>query len=132
MVRQNGCNQRLATLDDPHRPILSRVRCIAWLCLSFGLILDRPNHKWNLLASLLHHNLVGFSLNLNFSVAALKDVLALLCKLSFFEIAENISQVNRRLAVLGAVYRPNNELRISRRGCDCRSGSDHRLHFLGS
>jgi hypothetical protein len=27
----NACNQRLATLDLPHRPILSRVRCIAWL-----------------------------------------------------------------------------------------------------
>jgi hypothetical protein len=28
---QNGCDQRLATLSKPRRPILSRVRCIAWL-----------------------------------------------------------------------------------------------------
>jgi len=28
---QNVCNQRLATLDFPSAPILSRVRCIAWL-----------------------------------------------------------------------------------------------------
>jgi hypothetical protein len=27
---ENGSNQRLATLREPHRPILSRVRCIAW------------------------------------------------------------------------------------------------------
>ena len=28
--RSNGSNQRLATLREPYRPILSRVRCIAW------------------------------------------------------------------------------------------------------
>ena len=28
----NDCNQRLATLLKPHRPMLSRVRCIAWFC----------------------------------------------------------------------------------------------------
>ena len=33
--RPNGSNQRLATLDDPYRPILSRVRCIAWFAISF-------------------------------------------------------------------------------------------------
>jgi hypothetical protein len=26
----NGCDQRLAILGEPCRPILSRVRCIAW------------------------------------------------------------------------------------------------------
>ena len=26
----NASNQRLATLGEPHRPTLSRVRCIAW------------------------------------------------------------------------------------------------------
>ena len=31
---QNGSNQRLATLREPHGPILSRVRCIALLALS--------------------------------------------------------------------------------------------------
>jgi hypothetical protein len=31
--RQNGCNQRLATLREAHRGILSRVRCIALFCL---------------------------------------------------------------------------------------------------
>ena len=30
---RNGCNQRLATLREPHQPILSRVRCIAWFSL---------------------------------------------------------------------------------------------------
>jgi hypothetical protein len=29
-VTSNGCNQRLAALGEPHRGILSRVRCIAW------------------------------------------------------------------------------------------------------
>jgi hypothetical protein len=27
---QNGSDQRLATLHEPHRPTPSRVRCIAW------------------------------------------------------------------------------------------------------
>ena len=31
MVRQNVGNQRLATLDMPHRRTLSRVRCLALL-----------------------------------------------------------------------------------------------------
>jgi len=29
VLASNGCNQRLATLDEPHHRILSRVRCIA-------------------------------------------------------------------------------------------------------
>jgi hypothetical protein len=29
----NGCDQRLATLREPHRRSLSRVRCIAWFDL---------------------------------------------------------------------------------------------------
>ena len=29
-VTHNARNQRLATFREPHRPILSRVRCIAW------------------------------------------------------------------------------------------------------
>ena len=36
---QNGCNQRLATIGEPHHPILSRVRCIALLD---GIIGRRP------------------------------------------------------------------------------------------
>jgi hypothetical protein len=31
VLTHNGSNQRLATLDIPSGPILSRVRCIAWL-----------------------------------------------------------------------------------------------------
>jgi len=31
----NDCDQRLATLGEPCRPILSRVRCIALFCLSW-------------------------------------------------------------------------------------------------
>jgi hypothetical protein len=133
-------DQRLATIDEPHRPILSRVRCIALFNVvalrtsdsGVLFIFDRPNRKRPFLAALPNNDLVGFSLNLNFSVAALKDVLALLCKLSFFEIAENISQINQRLAVLAAFDRPNHELSIIRRGCDCCSGSDRGLDFLGS
>jgi len=30
---RNDCNQRLATIREPHRPVLSRVRCIAVLCV---------------------------------------------------------------------------------------------------
>jgi hypothetical protein len=30
----NGRDQRLATIDEPHRRILSRVRCIAWFALA--------------------------------------------------------------------------------------------------
>jgi hypothetical protein len=33
----NASNQRLATLREPHRPILSRVRCIA--------LFGKPRHK---------------------------------------------------------------------------------------
>jgi hypothetical protein len=32
LSRQNGKDQRLTTLNEPHRRILSRVRCIALLC----------------------------------------------------------------------------------------------------
>ncbi len=34
---RNACNQRLATLGEPHHGILSRVRCIAW----FGVVFIR-------------------------------------------------------------------------------------------
>jgi hypothetical protein len=37
----NGGNQRLATIRDPHRPILSQVRCIALFSLFFGLTRSR-------------------------------------------------------------------------------------------
>jgi hypothetical protein len=37
-VTSNDCNQRLATLCEPCRRILSRVRCIAW----FGVSSLRP------------------------------------------------------------------------------------------
>jgi hypothetical protein len=40
----NGCNQRLATLREPHRRILSRVRCIALFC-SHATTLKRQEPK---------------------------------------------------------------------------------------
>ena len=42
MVRQNDCNQRLATVGFLSGPILSRVRCIALLCRVYDLRLTRP------------------------------------------------------------------------------------------
>jgi hypothetical protein len=44
-VRQktpNVGNQRLATLREPHRPILSRVRCIAWFAVASGRLWEAP------------------------------------------------------------------------------------------
>lgn len=39
----NGCNQQLATLREPYRPTLSRVRCIALLSLVAFLRLRQQN-----------------------------------------------------------------------------------------
>jgi hypothetical protein len=38
---QNGGDQRLATLDFPSGPTLSRVRCIAWFAAIFPLPTSR-------------------------------------------------------------------------------------------
>lgn len=38
IVDLNDCNQRLATLGEPHRQILSRVRCVAWFAIPARLL----------------------------------------------------------------------------------------------
>jgi hypothetical protein len=44
----NAADQRLATLREPHRPILSRVRCIGWFAniTHGGGLLSLPSHAW--------------------------------------------------------------------------------------
>jgi hypothetical protein len=41
---QNDRDQRLATFDEPHRPILSRVRCIAWFGITRKTLLRLRLH----------------------------------------------------------------------------------------
>jgi hypothetical protein len=42
---RNGCDQRLATLDFPSGPILSRVRCIAWMLIMASCVEATESYK---------------------------------------------------------------------------------------
>jgi len=45
MTSANGGDQRLATLDFPSGPILSRVRCIAWMLIMASRVEATESYK---------------------------------------------------------------------------------------
>ncbi|MEJ1715187.1 hypothetical protein SMA37_26600, partial [Escherichia coli] len=45
LLASNDGNQRLATLREPHRRILSRVRCIAWMLIMASCMEATESYK---------------------------------------------------------------------------------------